>query len=107
MVTWIDILAMRALPGYYVGFRILFFWLYKPVHARNFVIDVYTGQVGIGLKHRCIYRAPHHSGTLIGSLFLTMIRCRVPQLMSDLLTEFMSAFDKFTVLVEINFVVID
>jgi hypothetical protein len=35
------------------------------------------------------------------------IKCRVPQLMSDLLTEFMSAFDKFTVLVEINFVVID
>ena len=34
-------------------------------------------------------------------------KCRVPQLMSDLLTEFMSAFDKFTVLVEINFVVID
>jgi hypothetical protein len=34
-------------------------------------------------------------------------KCRVPQLMSVLLTEFMSAFDKFTVSVEIDFVVVD
>ena len=31
----------------------------------------------------------------------------MPQLMSVLLTEFMSAFDKFMVFVEIDFVVID
>jgi len=34
-------------------------------------------------------------------------RCRVPQLMSVLLTEFLSAFDIFSVFVEIDFVVID
>jgi len=33
--------------------------------------------------------------------------CRVPQLMSVLLTEFLSAFDIFSVFVEIDFVVID
>ena len=35
------------------------------------------------------------------------LSCRVPQLMSVLLTEFMSAFDKFSVFIEIDFVVID
>ena len=33
--------------------------------------------------------------------------CRVPQLMSVLLTDFLSAVAKFTVFVEIDFVVID
>ena len=33
--------------------------------------------------------------------------CRVPQLMSVLLTEFMSAFKIFSVFVEIDFVVVD
>jgi hypothetical protein len=35
------------------------------------------------------------------------INCRVPQLMSVLLTEFMSAFDIFSVFVEIDFVHVD
>ena len=38
---------------------------------------------------------------------LESINCRVPQLMSVLLTEFLSAFDKFTVFVEIDFVIVD
>ena len=37
----------------------------------------------------------------------SLINCRVPQLMSVLSTEFMSAFDMFSVFVEIDFVVID
>ena len=36
-----------------------------------------------------------------------VITCRVPQLMSVLLTEFMSAFDIFSVFVEIDFVHVD
>ena len=36
-----------------------------------------------------------------------MTDCRVPQLMSDLLTEFMSAFEIFSVFIEIDFVVVD
>jgi hypothetical protein len=35
------------------------------------------------------------------------VKCRVPQLMSVLLTEFMSALDIFSVFVEIDFVMID
>ena len=38
---------------------------------------------------------------------LRQSNCRVPQLMSVLLTEFMSALDMFSVFVEIDFVVID
>ena len=37
----------------------------------------------------------------------TVITCRVPQLMSVLLTEFLSARNIFSVFVEIDFVVID
>jgi len=42
-----------------------------------------------------------------GKILFLQSMCRVPQLMSVLLTEFMSAFDKFMVFVEIDFVVID
>ena len=41
------------------------------------------------------------------SHFDVFLSCRVPQLMSVLLTEFMSAFKIFSVFVEIDFVVVD
>ena len=45
----------------------------------------------------------------INTIIITLFEkiCRVLQLMSVLLTKFMSAFDKFTVFVEIDFVVVD
>jgi hypothetical protein len=65
--------------------------------------EVTSGSINVILHH---WDGLNH-GILKEKKEKLTLNCRVPQLISVLLTEFLSAFDIFSVYVEINFLVVD